>query len=302
MNPKEPTGATFTLGEDAWGEARHRFSHEAMASVFEVHCAHADAAYAGQAAQAAFDVLDRLEREQSRFIANSDISRINELPAGDRARVSPSTIECLVIARHLYDLSERAFDVTLGAGWERLELVPDEFTVHAREAGARLDLGGIGKGYAVDRMAEVLREWDVSRALVHGGFSSVRVLEAPSGQDGWALRLRAPGRHDVLARILARHTAFGASGTQKGAHILDPRTGRAIAGREAAWVSVSAEGDPGDGLSPAAVADGLSTAFMILPPERVAELCARHSELSAWLVPDSPEGEAPAVLHLPVSR
>ena len=160
----------------------HRFSHAAMATLFEVRCVHADAGYAGQAAQAAFALVDRLEQEQSRFIANSDVSRINHLSAGQSTRVSPTTLECLEIARRMHDLTRGAFDVTLGSGWGGLDLAPEEFTVHVREAGVRLDLGGIGKGYAVDRVAELLEEWDVPQALVHGGFSSVLALEPPPGR------------------------------------------------------------------------------------------------------------------------
>jgi thiamine biosynthesis lipoprotein len=159
-----------------------RFSHEAMASVFEVLCVHADPGYAEQAAQAAFALLDRLEQEQSRFIANSDVSRINLLEAGASTRVSPGTLECLGIARHLYELTAHAFDVSIGTGWERLELLPESFSVRALEAGAKLDLGGIGKGYAVDRMAELLLEWEIPRAMVHGGYSSVRALEPPDAE------------------------------------------------------------------------------------------------------------------------
>jgi thiamine biosynthesis lipoprotein len=253
-----------------------------MASIFEVLCVHADAAYAEQAARAAFDLLDRLEQEQSRFIANSDISRINDLVAGESTRVSPQTMECLVIARHLYDLTDRTFDVSIGSGWERLDLAPDAFSVRVLEGGARLDLGGIGKGFAVDRMAEMLVEWDIPHALVHGGFSSVRALEAPPDQEGWALRLAAPGHGSVAGRVWARHKAFGASGLQKGAHIQDPRTGQPVEGRQAAWVAVDARGEPGNGLSPAALADGLSTAFMILSAAEVRAVCARHPELQAW--------------------
>ena len=66
-----------------------RFSHEAMATVFEVHGVHPDARYAAQAAQAAFDLADRLERELSRFLPNSDIGRINQLAAGETTRVGP---------------------------------------------------------------------------------------------------------------------------------------------------------------------------------------------------------------------
>ncbi len=84
-----------------------RFSHEAMATLFEVHIVHADARYAAQAAQAAFDLVDRLENELSRFRTNSDITRINHLSAGERTRVSPSTLECLAIARAMYSLEGR---------------------------------------------------------------------------------------------------------------------------------------------------------------------------------------------------
>jgi len=171
----------------------HRFSHAAMATLFEIHCVHADATYAGQAAQEAFDLVDRLEQEQSRFVANSDVSRINHLSAGQVARVSPSTMACLEIARRMYDVTAGAFDVSIGSGLAGLELVPDELVVRAHESEVRLDLGGIGKGYAVDRVAELLEEWGVDQALLHGGFSSVLALKAPPGLDGWPLTLSSPG-------------------------------------------------------------------------------------------------------------
>jgi thiamine biosynthesis lipoprotein len=290
VRPEEERVASFAVGEPEKDLETLRFSHEAMASVWEVHCVHEDAEYARQAAHAAFDLLDRLEQEQSRFIANSDVARINELAGGESTRVSPRTLECLGIARHLYELTSRCFDVTLGSGWERLELLPESFTVRALENGARLDLGGIGKGYAVDRMAELLLEWDVPHALVHGGFSSVRALESPPDREGWALRLSAPETGDVLARLLARRRAFGASGVRKGEHIRDPRTGRPVRDREAAWVAIDTGSAAEEGHSPAAVADGLSTAFMILEREQVAELVARHPELDAWLVPEPDPG------------
>jgi thiamine biosynthesis lipoprotein len=293
-------GATLGLGDPGRGQSAHRFSHAAMATVFEVHCVHDDARYAAQAAQAAFDLVDRLEQEMSRFLGNSDISRINHLATGQGARVSPWTMECLEIAWHVYALTGGAFDVSIGSGLEILELAPDEFTVTAREEGARLDLGGIGKGYAVDRMAGVLEEWEIPRALVHGGFSSVLALEPPPEQDGWNLTLSAPGPRDgrVLARLSARQRAFSASGVRKGGHILDPRTGLAVRGRAAAWVAIPG----GDGGSPAAVADGLSTAFMIQPIEEIVDLCRRSPGLEAWLVPEPGEGggEPPDLVHLGV--
>jgi thiamine biosynthesis lipoprotein len=209
-------------------------------------------------------------------------------------------MECLEIARHLCRLTGGAFDVSVGSGLAHLELLPEEFVVHVRKGGARLDLGGLGKGYAVDRMAELMEEWEIPQALVHGGYSSVLALEAPPGQDGWPLTLSAPGNGGVLARVSARRRAFGASGSRKGDHILDPRTGLSVQGRAAAWVAVSADaGCREDGPPPAAVADALSTAFMILRTEEVAELCRRSPEIEAWLVPEpTDEGQAPVLVHL----
>jgi thiamine biosynthesis lipoprotein len=291
------TGATLALGETGPVPGARRLAHEAMATVFEVHCVHGDVRYARQAAQAAFEVVDRLERELSRFVPNSDVSRINALAPGEATRVGPSTMECLEIARRLYDLTRGAFDVSIGSGLDRLELVPDEFAVRAGAEGLRLDLGGIGKGYAVDRMAELLEEWEVPRALVHGGYSSVLALEAPPDRDGWPLTLSAPGPGDdkVLARVSVRQLAFSASGTRKGDHIRDPRTGQAVLDR-AAWVAL-----PRDAAgSPATVAEGLSTAFMILPVEEIAALCRKEPGLEAWLVrePGEEGSRAAALIHL----
>ena len=309
MSPEERADASLALDEAAPRLDAHQFSHAAMATVFEVFCVHDDKEYAGQAAQAAFDLVDRLERELSRFLSNSDVSRINALATGQTTRVSPETMECLEIARQLYTVTGGAFDIAIGSGQEHLELVPDELEVRARGDGVRLDLGGIGKGYAVDRMREQLDEWEIPVALLHGGFSSVLAGEAPPGRDGWPLTLTAPGpRTDrPRIRISARQMALSASGTQKGAHIQDPRTGQPVRDR-AAWAILPCRRGPdrqtreewGDAVrSPAAVAEALSTAFMILSLEEIGELCRRCPGLEAWVARAPGEGGAGAVLvHL----
>ena len=131
-----------------------RFSHEAMNTVFEVYAAHADERYAAQAAQAAFAVVDRLEGELSRFRPNSDITRVNHLSAGESARVGEAALECLLIARHMYELTGGAFDISIGTGLPSLEIDADDCVISATADGVRIDLGGIGKGYAVDLMAD----------------------------------------------------------------------------------------------------------------------------------------------------
>src|ERR1039458_5382741 len=138
-----------------------RFAHQAMATEFEIFCVHPSGEYAQQAAWAAFDLLDRLESELSRFIPNSDISRINHLAAGESARVSRWTMDCLEIAREACNQTGGAFDISLGTGLATLQLSRRVSAVRATTGAVRLDLGGIGKGYALDRMAEVLAEWDI---------------------------------------------------------------------------------------------------------------------------------------------
>ena len=273
-----------------------RFSHEAMATVYEVYTAHADRQYAAQGAQATFDLVDRLERELSRFLPNSDITRINHLDAGESTRVAPSTLECLVIARHMFDLTGGAFDVSIGTGLPSLELDGDESLVRATTRGVRIDLGGIGKGYAVDLMAESLEEWGLDAALVHGGFSSVLALQPPAGHDGWPLTLSDPGEPArVLSRLAVRQTALGASGLRKGDHIVDPRTRQPPRGRTAAWVALARprQPAPGDGserrhrAAAAAVADALTTACMLLRHDQIERLCRDSPGLEAWVLEDA---------------
>jgi thiamine biosynthesis lipoprotein len=281
LSPRRGTGPGVALGEWGGGAEVLRFSHQAMATLFEVHCVHDDPGYAGQAARDAFDLVDRLEGELSRFLANSDVSRVNNLSVGRQTRVSPTTMECLQVAWHLHELTAGAFDVSLGTGLEGLELDPKGLTVRAHVGGVRLDLGGVGKGYAIDQVAELLEDWEIGRALVHGGFSSVLALEATPGQEGWPLSLSAPGPEArVLARITARQQALGASGLLKGDHIQDPRSGRAVEDRQAAWVVVPRE----EGGLAGALADGLSTAFMILEEKEIRRMCESFG-LGAWLVP-----------------
>jgi len=315
--PSIPDAASG-LGIDRPGQSRdiRRFSHEAMATVYEIYAVHPDERYAAQAAHAAFDLVDRLERELSRFQPNSDITRINQLAAGAHTRVTASTLECLVIARHMFELTGGAFDVSIGTGLASLVIDPDELVVGASTSGVQVDLGGIGKGYAVDLVAELLEDWGLERSLVHGGFSSVLALDPPAEGDDWPLTLsdpRDPSR--VLARLSVRQTALGASGVRKKDHIVEPRSGQPVRGRLASWAAVprpkvraegaaggaqnaagahGAEVDGGPRIAPTAVADALTTAFMLLSEETIGDLCARAPGVEAWILPD--DGER-AVMH-----
>lgn len=287
--------------------ATHRFGHQAMASLFEILCVHPDANYARQAANQAFDLLDRIEGDLSRFIENSDIARINNLPVGGAVRVSRWTMECLMLARFGLDETGGAFDISLGSGLGNLELRPSDLEVRANAPGVRLDLGGIGKGYAVDRVAEVLTDWDIEQALIHGGCSSVRALQPPPGQSGWPLRIGLPGGHAEHALTYsAAQCAVSASGLQKGNHVIDPRSPQTSRLRPAAWVIASASalqpafrrlgcvGASGETVSdsPAALAEVFSTAFLMLSRREVDVCRARWPDMETWL--SEPDEGAPS--------
>jgi thiamine biosynthesis lipoprotein len=286
----------------------HRFAHEAMATIFEVIIEQDDGVYAGQAAQAVFQEVDRLEGLLSRFNACSDLCQVNRLAPGESIRIGVDLFECLRIAGDVCEKTGGAFDVTVGAlmnclraedgrplevtneeraealarvGMKRLALDPDAFTVTVRklkgdDAGGKvsLDLGGIGKGYALDRGVEILRNWGIESALLHSGTSTALALGAPrSALAGWLLGAGAEwDRAAGFGTVRLKDEALSGSGRQvKGDHILDPRTGYPARGHLAAWAITPS----------AATADALSTAFMVMSTAEVMDLCRSNREYAA---------------------
>jgi thiamine biosynthesis lipoprotein len=280
----------------------HRFSHDAMATVFEIFIIHDDARYAAQAAWAAFDKLDNIEQSLSRFIENSDISQINSLSAHKSLQLGPDAFQCLHLATEIYHQTDGAFDVTIGplldcwltedkilrtpsknqltlarrhTGMNLVELDEAGLTVQLSAGPVLLDLGGIGKGYAVDQMGYLLRDWSIDTALIHSGHSSVLALDAPPQRKGWPVTLTDPRYpKQTLAHPCLRNCSLSGSGLQKGPHIIDPRTAQPVEAKLAAWAST---------LS-AATADALSTAFMVMSCPQTEKYCRRHSDTLAMLV------------------
>ena len=268
--------------------ALHRFRHDAMACTFEVLLVGDDAKYARQAATAAFAEVDQLEQLLSRFLPESDIAQINALQPGQSVRVSVKTIECLQLASRVYTETGGVFDIAYRSAGPRsdaapLVLDPKNHAVGVQKAGVRLDLGGLGKGYALDQMATVLREWSVQAALVHSGRSTVYAIGAPPRAKGWSVALRAPDASgESLETMILRNEALAGSGQRlHGRHIVDPR-GEDTPGEDAAaWA----------GAPSAALADALSTAFLLMPPTEVEALCRRLTGVWAILHDDCSTGE-----------
>lgn len=277
----------------------HKFAHEAMATTFEIFLATEDKQYAASTAGEAFDMLDKLEDQLSRFRPQSDISLVNNLEAGESVRVAIQVFDCLELAFRLSAETGGAFDVSLARVMDSIRnekgeirgideramekafeekrrglylLSQEDFTVHCKSSGAGIDLGGIGKGFALDLLALFLDDWDLPQALLHGGGSTVLALDPPEGEVGWKVGFgEESGREPVW---LNRSALSGSGKSVKGAHVLDPRTGKPAEGHTRTWAKAPS----------AAVSDALSTAFMVMSREDVEAYCQSHEGVDAYFL------------------
>jgi thiamine biosynthesis lipoprotein len=264
-----------------------------MATRFEVTLVHADAASAAAAAQEAWDDIDALEQQLSRFISHSDIGRLNGSEAGRVVDIHEAAMDCLTYGKEIWQQTGGAFDVTIGplyqvlrnrdgsprkaakeelenakarCGFHLLDLDPEEFTVTPRADRMFIDLGAIGKGYALDQAALLLREkHGITDALLNAGTSTVLGIGSMPDKDGWLVRAGAP------EPFALRNEAVSGTGFEvQGAHIVDPRTAKLVdMTRTIRWA-----------VAPnATLADALSTAFMVMTKREIAAFCREYPEV-----------------------
>jgi FAD:protein FMN transferase len=295
-----------------------------MGSFFEVRLPAAMSDAVGLSCRT-LDLIEELELQMTVYRDDSEISELNRTGHPGPVRVE----------RRLFGLLERtvgisrdtggAYDVTSGAlseawgfvkgpkrvpealaleearartGWQHLRLDPVHSTVAFDREGVRINLGSIGKGYAIDRAIELIREHSlVDSAIVHGGQSSLYALGSPPGQFAgrWEVALRNPFEPEKPLGILRlRNRGLGTSGSafQKFVvddrvygHIIDPRSGEPAQGPASVTV-----------LAPsAAMADALSTAFYLLGPEAARSYTAGHPEVGVVIVETGSAGALPRI-------
>jgi FAD:protein FMN transferase len=252
----------------------HVFKHSAMATHFQVRLAGEEKNYAAQAAQAAFALVDALEAKLSRFRANSEIAHIAQLGGGEKLRLTEPVFACLRLAQKMEFATRGAFSITAAALKTQptkplWSLVDKDFSIRCDNGRLEFDLGAIGKGLALDRAAEVLREWSCPAFLLIAGGSSILAGEAPAETAGWDCGL---GDDHSPKRFLLTQASLSGSGLAiKGQHILDPRTGLPAAQHHRTWALAAT----------AAESDALSTACMILKDAEISEILQRNAD---WLV------------------
>src|SRR5690349_1292448 len=290
-----------------------RARRPAMGSFFEVGLpAHTPAAVA--LAESALDLIDALEAQLTVYRDDSEVSRLNATAHLGPVEVEPGLFALPEKAVTIGLETGGAYDVTAGAlsvawgffrgpkrvpdpdtladarartGQHHLTLDANAQTVAFDRPGVVINLGSIGKGYAIDRAVEVVAaHWWPTSALVHGGRSSLYALGSPPDRFGgrWEIAVRNPFRPESpLGIVRLRNRGMGTSGTdfqrfevdgRVYGHILDPRTGEPVLGPASVTV-----------LAPsAAEADALSTAFYLLGPEGAEAYIASHPDVGAIFV------------------
>jgi len=269
------------------------------------------------AGEEALDEIERLEDRLSLYRPSSEIAHLNARAHREPVRVTPGLFALLQQARQLHAESGQAFDITVAplvrcwgflggggggrvpapeelaearakVGMHLVQLNPKNFTVQFAREGVMLDLGAIGKGYAIERAADVLREAGVSSALLHGGTSTVYGLGHPPEAEDWKVAIPRPPQEPAphtpdasgtpgsasspakdagpgpLATVPLKDEALSVSavwgrcfqvGEQTFGHVLDPRTGHPVAGALLAAVALPS-GRETDALSTALLTRG----------------------------------------------
>ncbi|MDA2923595.1 FAD:protein FMN transferase [Acidobacteria bacterium AH-259-L09] len=331
----QPKAWTSTLGASiAFAQPRQRPEKDqliragrpAMACQFEIFFPASHRLKIG-GVHRALDEVQRLERQMSVYRQDSEISALNRQAQDRPVEVEEGLFSLLRLGIDLYRETQGAFDMTASplsrcwgffarqgrvpeqveidralhsVGSAFLDLDPARCSILFRCKDLELNLGSIGKGYALDRAATILKGAGLGQALLHAGYSSLLAIgNAPSSGDagsGWQVSIRHPlEQNRDLALVRLHDQAMATSGTgqqyfisdsKRYGHIIDPRTGYP------ADLNVSATAF----AKMAAQADALSTAFFVMRPEEIDNYCKRNPEVGALIVPKSAD-DAPLQYH-----
>ncbi|MEO0453294.1 MAG: FAD:protein FMN transferase [Verrucomicrobiota bacterium] len=254
-----------------------------MNTTFSIRMIHSDVKEAARLASQCFQELDRLEDQLSRYRPDSEVSQINAMSAGESILLTDSTYRCLQLAMDAAAATAGLFDPTLGAHTDPPEFSVEEKTtsqegqfvlspnrpeITCHQEGRLIDLGGIGKGFALDELARELEGWELSGALLSAGASTHRTV----GEKPWKMTLKGD---EQTKQIELRRGALSSSGVgfQEG-HIVHPDAQSTETALRRIWVQTNQ----------AAYADAFSTACFLMSSEEMEEFVfSLVGEVLVWI-------------------
>ena len=291
--------------------ARFEFTEPQMGVPFKIVVYAADERAANRAARAAFRRIEQLNAVLSDYEDESELNRLSRSsPHAEPVQVSDDLFRVLELSQSLAERTEGAFDVSVGPLvrlWRRarrqrelpteerlaaarravdyraIKLDPERKTVQLTRPQMRLDLGGIGMGYAVDEALAVLKEQGIESAMIDAS-GDIGVSDAPPGKSGWRIGISPEGPQRTLTRfVLFANAALTISGDAyqhveidgvRYSHIVDPKTGLGLTDRSA--VTVIAKD--------CTTADSYATAISVLGPKKGLKLAAHTPGVEALIV------------------
>src|ERR1017187_4097853 len=299
-----------TLATDRGAIQRYEGHHESMGTIFSVIAYGEDPSALADGVQRAFKEIDRLNDLMSNYRPHSELSTINREASHRTVVVTPELFGILLNAVRYSDETGGAFDISIGSlmkswglyqrwgwvplqaelaeslkrtGYRHMKLDTETQSVYFDVPGVEIDLGGIGKGYTVDRIVQILSAAGITRALVSSGMSSIFALGSAPGEKGWGVSVSHPLDHKgTIISLRLQNLAISVSGHHEQAfalgdtlyfHIINP-----------------ADGVPTDGSRMSVVisrsatqSDALSTAFLVADVETIRSFLKDHPDLTAIL-------------------
>jgi len=302
----------FCLGSSAQSSDRQILVYKKkyiMGTVFEIAAYERSSEQASVAIEMAFQEILRLDHLMSNYNPESALSHLNQSAHFHAEKVPTDLYNVIQQAMHFSKLSNGKFDITVAplvnlwkaalsgesipsvaqqqqaqacVGYEKILLTPPDQITFQCDC-VQLDLGAIGKGYAVDRAVTMLYSLGIRNALINAGGSTIFAMGSPPGKSGWLVHLRDPS-HRVDPYVMLNNESVSTSeqspasllGRDSAGHIVDPTTGQPLKTEFA--VSVVAP--------TATLSDGLSTTLLLLRPVQGKSLVSQMPDVSAiWVSP-----------------
>ncbi|MCS1407209.1 MAG: FAD:protein FMN transferase [Verrucomicrobia subdivision 3 bacterium] len=277
-----------------------KVAREAMATRFEIVLHGENPVSLRAAGEEALDEIDWIEAQLSIYRSDSQINHANHRAASEPVKLEPTIFQLLQHCQALTQKTQGAFDITLGplircwgfmggsghlpskeairqarerVGFHHVALDPNDFTIRYDSEGVMLDLGSIGKGYALERAKEILEENGVRRALLHGGTSTVATIGTPPDQTAWKIAVTQPlepmspsegetrqlktvGIARLKGNALSMSAVWGKffhTENRQYSHVINGQTGEPALGAVQATITLDSATD----------ADALSTAMLV---------------------------------------